>query len=166
MNLIEIKQEADEAIKRSGWKKSYIADALHTTATNISNWLSPDRNFPLQALSDLANLLGDYRFSCIAAEYTFGILLLPTDHLQDVPQNRYFASIKEENERKALEDGLFMAIMAKSPETWTDKEIDYMKLYSRELEEETLQESSYSAAIKQSLQMANLNRKEFIAYGK
>ena len=44
--------------------------------------------------------------------------------------------------------------MAKSPTDWNDSEIKFMSGYSKELEEETLAETSYSAAVKQSLRIA------------
>jgi len=153
-NLTEIKLEAEAAIERSGMQKQFIAKELQTTTSNVSNWLSETRNFPIDQLARLSKLLGDYRFSCLAAEYVFGIELLPDDQGQDIPQTRFFASIKEENDRKGLEKESFFSIMAKSPTDWNDSEIKFMSGYSKELEEETLAETSYSAAVKQSLRIA------------
>lgn len=158
MNLTEIKHEAADAIERSGMQKQAIASSLNTTTSNVSNWLSQDRNFPLDALSRLSHLLNDYRFSCMAAEFVFGIELLPDDQSMDVPQNRYFSSIKEENERKALEKAAFFSIMAKDPTDWATEEIEYMRKYSKELEEETKAEASYSSSVKQSLKIATRGR--------
>lgn len=157
MNQKEIKIATNEAIERCGMKKDYIAYTLHVKPTAVSNWLSEGRNFPLQNLSDVAKLLNDDFFSYQVAEYVTGTKLLPDNAVATmVTQNAYFASIKEENDRKELETQKFLTIMAKMPNL-NDEEIGFMEIYLKEHEEENQQELVYCAYLRETLDRSKLH---------
>lgn len=152
----EMKYEIAEAIERNGLAKNYIASQIGCTPSAISYLLSLDHDIPLNLLSDLTKFLDDFKLKCKAVEFFADFDLMPEINYIDMPQQEFFSSVKEEHDRKKLENDDFNLIMSKPVEEWDDEDIAFMKSYRKELYEEAVQEFSYLAALENSLKMVGV----------
>lgn len=144
---VNIKTELAEAIDRTGWQKNILAQAMHTTKSNVSNWLSADRDIPNVTLFELTKVLQDYKFNCKVAEYITGIHILADDgDFEATPQAQYFRAKKEESERKALDDDITI-LLGKRPSERTQADVDEIKRYLKEFDEESETEEAFKLAI-------------------
>lgn len=148
MKTLDIKHELAEAIQRTGWQKNILAEAMHTTQSNVSNWLSYTRKgIPNQALIDLADILDDYRFRCVVAEKLTGVHILSQNHeFADQPQAQYFSSAKEEDDRKKLDPEITI-ILGKRREDRTNSDRKLVLNYLSELDQEIEEEHNYETSI-------------------
>ncbi|KRL17653.1 helix-turn-helix domain-containing protein [Lentilactobacillus rapi DSM 19907 = JCM 15042] len=120
---------------------------MHMSKSNITNWLTGDRDIPLSRLLELMNYLDDDLFRYKVAEYLCGLRLLSPDKVSiDIPQTRYIEACKEESERKALQDQVNL-IFNKPSESITTDDIQLVNNYLKQLSEETDSENSMKLSI-------------------
>lgn len=144
---IGIRNEMKNAIARSGQSEKRIAVALHTTPSNIANWLMPTRTLPLQRLIDLANYLDDMRLRCKIWEYQFGFPMISDQQLNgNTPIAWIISSSKEEADRHKLELKAQL-ILNKPPKMATKEDLIEVQKFYKELREEVESENNLDLAI-------------------
>lgn len=155
---IDIRKELKNAITRSGYTQAQVAAEMHLSKSNITNWLTGDRDIPLNRLLDVMNYLEDDLFRYQVAEYLCGLKLLSPDEVSiDIPQTRYIETSKEESERKAL-DNQAMLIFNKPSAEITKQDIKIVESYLQELSEETDSQTSMQVSIHNLIRQWIINR--------
>lgn len=111
MNESQLVECMRVAIDNSGWQKGFIAESLHIEQSNISMWLNRSRHVPVDLLVKLVDLLDDFEFRCVAAEFLTGVHVISTDkdYLQDA-QTRFFTSKYKESEWHAMDDEITLLL--------------------------------------------------------
>ena len=155
---IDIRKDLKDAIDRSGYLQSQIAAELHMSKSNITNWLTGDRDIPLNRLLNVMNYLDDDLFRYQVAEYLCGLRLLSPDQISvDIPQTRFIETSKEETERKALDDKV-MLIFNKPASEVTKQDIHDVQFYLQQLSEETDSQTSMQVSIHNLIRQWIINR--------
>ncbi|KRN29208.1 hypothetical protein IV38_GL000088 [Lactobacillus selangorensis] len=92
VDLQAVKVELQKAIDRQQLTKDQLAHFIHTTPSNISNFLNPNRGIPDERLRELSEALDDVRFRFVVASYFSQIDLLDnSNEYNDDPQSRLAA---------------------------------------------------------------------------
>jgi ribosome-binding protein aMBF1 (putative translation factor) len=60
----------DEALKRNGWSKKQLAEAMHKNPSEVTKWLSGTHNFTLETLYLIESYLGVTLFEVPTTELT------------------------------------------------------------------------------------------------
>lgn len=144
----ELKKALREVLKRKDIRNYELADSMHTTATNVSNWLSDTRPIPDHVLLELPTVINDFWFGV-----QWSCLLFKIDLITDNPYSRQALAQQvrannEELDRKALE-AKAEGIRSKQRSSWTDEDIEFMKKYHKEKQEEIQAEIQSFAADEQ-----------------
>ncbi|MBU9788587.1 helix-turn-helix domain-containing protein [Lentilactobacillus sp. G22-6] len=163
---IDIRKDLRDVITRSGYSQSQVAAELHMSKSNITNWLTGDRDIPLNRLLDVMNYLDDDLFRYQVAEYLCGLKLLSPDEVSiDIPQTRFIETSKEEAERKALDDKV-MLIFNKPASEVTKQDIHDVQFYLQQLSEETDSQTSMQVSIHNLIRQWIMDRPQGgVAYG-
>lgn len=166
MSIDEIRKYLKDAITRSGYSQSQVAAEMHLSKSNITNWLTSDREIPLNRLLGVMNYLDDDLFRYQVAEYLVGLPLLAKDKLSiEIPQTRLFAASQEEKQRKALDDHM-LAIFNKPAKEITQQDFQDVERYFKEFSEEVESEDNMLIAIRQVLREWAIARPQGgVAYG-
>lgn len=166
MSIDEIRKDLKDAITRSGYSQSQVAAEMHLSKSNITNWLTSNRDIPLNRLLGVMNYLDDNLFRYQVAEYLCGLKLLSTGKLSvDIPQTRYIETCKEESERLALQNKVNL-IFNKPSQLITSKDIEVVKDYLQQLSEETDSQTSMEVSINNLIQQWAMDRPQGgAAYG-
>lgn len=166
MSIDEIRKDLKDAITRSGYSQSQVAAEMHLSKSNITNWLTSNRDIPLNRLLGVMNYLDDNLFRYQVAEYLCGLKLLSTGKLSvDIPQTRYIETCKEESERLALQNKVNL-IFNKPSQLITSKDIEVVKDYLQQLSEETDSQASMEVSINNLIQQWAMDRPQGgVAYG-
>jgi transcriptional regulator with XRE-family HTH domain len=143
---VNIIAEFEAARERTGWTYSLLAQAIHISKSSITHWIHRDNKIPDDKLKLVADILDDYEFRTVCAEYTYGVRVHSEAHVQDTPQARYFSQAKEEDDRKRL-DGEFTILLGKPKHERTEDDRRRVLAYLKELDEEIEEKGNYKAAI-------------------
>lgn len=157
MDMNEIKISAKKAIENSGFSQDQVARHLNYSPTSVSKWLSPDNEFPLERVKDLCQFLNDDFFNIKVFEYITGFRILPENAEQIILQMSWFASEKEESERKNLEKNPeFNELM--SSNNWADH-IEFAEQYYKEFDEEVSAELYHVITLKTAIRKSSSSLK-------
>ena len=144
---MDIRQEMQAAIERSGQTKNQIARELYTTPQNVTNWLEPQRTLPLARLVQLANYLGDRELMFKIFEYEFGVRIISNRRLNgNTPIAWIVASTKEEDDRHKLEEQA-QQVLNNLPTDVSRKEVNLVNRFDKELSEEIESENNLHISI-------------------
>lgn len=131
----DLKSVLREVLKRKGIRNYELADAMHTTATNVSNWLSDTRPIPDHVLLELPSVINDFWFGIQWSCLLFKLNLIAENRYNEDPQSQQVRAAKEEKERVAMESKA-KDLRSVPREQWTSDEVGFMKLYFKEKQEE------------------------------
>ena len=131
----ELKNTLREVLKRKNIRNYELADLMHTTTTNVSNWLSDTRPIPDHVLLELPTVIQDFWFGVKWSCLLFKIDLVADNPYSQQALAQQIRANNEELDRKALE-AKAEGIRSKQRCLWTDKEVEFMKQYHKEKQEE------------------------------
>lgn len=143
---VNIIDEFHEAMMRTGWTASLLAQSIHVTKGAVTNWTHRTGRIPDDKLKLVADVLDDYDFRIACSEYMFGVRVHSEAPIQDTPQARYFSQAKEEADRRRL-DPEFTVLLGKLKGERTSQDKRRVLLYLKELDEEIEEKTSYKASI-------------------
>ena len=149
VNLVE---EFDKALTKTGWTRASLAPQLKVEASAISNWFSRG-DIPVNKLQKIVFLLDDYDFATACSEATFHIRVHSERMFKDTPEARYFSQAREESERKALDDR-FKILTGIPRQERTGQDRYKMLGFLKELSDEIEEENKLKAAIMEDWQIS------------
>lgn len=134
MKLETVRRELVETLNKKDMSQSELADLIHTTKSNISNYLNPHRNIPNTALIAIAEALDDVRFRLVAATYVFKFPFVSEDEFKNDPQSRMTVVNDVESKRRQLNNTIAF-LMSKKHLTLEEQAqaFSFVKQYTAEI---------------------------------
>lgn len=141
---INILNELSKALERHEMDNKTLASFMDVSPSTISNWWSRGE-IPAANLIKAAKTLQDTRFKLAAAQYIFGIPLIFDRPTANSPYAYYFRFVKEENDRRRLDDD-FTSLNEKPSVDRTAEDVREIRQFLKEFHEEVLAEVAFLLA--------------------